>query len=353
MTLTPENIFTEQDINSSQSKVGISILICTYNPEAQIFHRTLKSIESLIIPAGVSVECIITDNNSPTPVSQLAYVREFIDRCPWARIIQETQQGLTFARMAGFYAAKNSLILFIDDDNEVSSSYLDALVNLFAEYSTVGAWGPGNVNVEFMGEVSEWFRNSFKHLYQDRHTKYNQYGLVGETWASFYPFGTGLVLRREIVARYCDEVKNGNLCSSDRKGKSLSSGGDIQIVWEGIKMGYAAGVAPSLVVNHLIPANRSTLDYVKRLSFGTADSYFPCIVSSFPEMKSSALAGMPNSFAISRSVMRRIIVHSIRLKFTDLIINLANYLGAVSGQYQVAEQNNQVVNYLIQIFKLR
>jgi glycosyltransferase involved in cell wall biosynthesis len=353
MTLTPENIFTEQDIDPSPSKAGISILICTYNPEAQIFHRTLKSVESLIIPAGVPVECIITDNNSLTPVNQLTYVREFLDRCPWARIIQETQQGLTFARMAGFYAAKNSFILFIDDDNEVSSSYLDALVNLFAEYSTVGAWGPGNVKVEFMGEVSEWFRSSFNHLYQDRHTNYNQYGLVRETWASFYPFGTGLAVRREIVARYCDEVKNGNLCSSDRKGKSLSSGGDNQIVWEGIKMGYAAGVAPSLVVNHLISANRSTLDYVKRLSFGTADSYFPCIVSSFPEMKSSVIAGMPNSFAISRSLIRRTIVHSIRLKFTDLIINLANYLGAVSGQYQVAGQNNQIVSYFIQIFKLR
>jgi glycosyltransferase involved in cell wall biosynthesis len=353
MTSIPENIFTEQKLDKSQSKLGISILICTYNPVEGIFHRTLKSVESLIIPAGVPVECIIIDNNSPTPVSQLAYVREFLDRCPWARIIQETQQGLTFARMAGFGAAKNSFILFVDDDNEISSSYLDALVKLFSEYSTVGAWGPGNVNVEFMGEVSEWFRNSFKHLYQDRHTNYTQYGLVRETWASFYPFGTGLAVRREILARYCDEVNNGNLCSSDRKGKSLSSGGDTQIVWEGIKIGYAAGVAPSLVVNHLIPANRSTLDYVKRLSFGTADSYFPCIVSSFPEMRASALAGMPNSFTLSRSVIRRIIVHSIRLRFTDLIINLANYLGAVSGQYQVAGQNNQIVNYLIQILKLK
>jgi Glycosyl transferase family 2 len=353
MISTPENTVTEQTLYSSQTEFGIGILICTYNPEEQIFRRTLKSVESLIIPASVPVECIIVDNNSPTPVAQLDYVREFLDRCSWARVIQETQQGLTFARMAGFRAANNSFILFIDDDNEVSSPYLETLVNLFSKYPSVGAWGPGNINVEFMGNVSEWFSKNFKLLFQERHSKHNEYGCIPETWAYFYPFGTGLAVRREILEQYCDEVNNGNLCSSDRKGKSLSSGGDNQIVWEGIKMGYAAGVAAGLSVNHLIPSSRSNLDYVKRLRFGTADSYPSCIVSSFPALKPSIVANLPSSLAIFVKLIGKMIKHFATLKFRGLAINLAGYIGNVSGQYKVAERNNQIVDFTIQLLKLR
>jgi glycosyltransferase involved in cell wall biosynthesis len=331
----------------------IAIIVCTYNPDERIFSRTLASIVKQEIPSEFNVECTIVDNNSQTPIVQLPYVQEFLNNCNWARVIQEPLQGLTFARIAGFQAVEKSLIVFVDDDNEISSLYLKELVDLFAKYPTVGAWGPGNVNVEFMGNVSEWFSNNFKELFQERHTRYNQYGCVPETWASFYPFGTGLAVRRKILERYCNEVNNGNLCSADRKGKSLSSGGDIQIVWEGIKMGYAAGVAPALEVNHLIPANRANLDYVKRLNFGTADSYLPCFVSSFPEMKSSIVADMPSSSSIVRTMVRKMIVHFIKLKLRVLTIDLANHLGAASGYYQVAQKNNRIVNFMIQKLKLR
>jgi hypothetical protein len=353
MISTPENTLTEQAVYSSQTEFGISILICTYNPEQQIFRRTLKSVESLIISADVPVECIIIDNNSPTPLKQLDYVGEFLDRCPWARVIQETQQGLTFARMAGFRAANNSLILFIDDDNEVSSLYLETLVDLFAKYPSVGAWGPGNINVEFMGNVSEWFSKNFKLLFQERHSKHTEYGCIPETWAYFYPFGTGLAVRRRILAQYCSEIQNGNLSAPGRKGKALSSGDDNQIVWEGIKMGYAAGIAAGLSVNHLIPANRSNLDYVKRLRFGTADSYIPSMVSSFPELKPSIVADLPSSLAVAIKVIGKTIKHFATFKFRGLSINLAGYLGDVSGKYKVAEKNNRVVNFLIQKLKLR
>jgi glycosyltransferase involved in cell wall biosynthesis len=333
--------------------LSISILICTYNPDEQIFRRTLKSVESLILREDIPVECIIVDNNSTLPVSQLIFVREFLDRCPWVRVIQEVQQGLTFARVAGFRASNNECIVFIDDDNEVSASYVEVLADLFTKYLSVCAWGPGTVNVEFMDNVSEWFSNTFKHLFQERQAKYNQYGCLPETWASFYPFGTGLAVRREVLARYCDEVESGNLSAVDRKGKSLSSGGDMQIVWEGIKMGYAAGVAPKLAVNHLIPSSRSNLEYIKRLSFGTADTYYPCFNDSFPEMKSSIVADMPSSYLIVKSVFRKIVAHFIKLKLRLLKIDLAQYLGATSGFYQVAQKNNLIVDFMIEKLRLR
>lgn len=160
--------------------LDFSLLVCTYNPSEQVFRRTLKSIESLVIPVDTQIECIIVDNNSSTPVIQLDYVQEFIQYCPWAKVIKETQQGLIFARIAAFQAAKNSIIVFVDD-NEVSSLYLKELVDLFVKYPSVAAWGPGNVRVELMEGVSDWFSSNCKRFFQEKHIKYTEYGCVPGT----------------------------------------------------------------------------------------------------------------------------------------------------------------------------
>jgi glycosyltransferase involved in cell wall biosynthesis len=332
---------------------SVSILVCTYNPIEQIFKRVLNSIKSLKIPIGVNIECIIIDNNSQISVEQMGYVREFIQNCDWAKVIQEPLVGLTFARISGFQASVNNLILFVDDDNQLSDSYLQALINLFQKYPSVAAWGPGTIDVEFMGEVSDWFSNNFKHVFQERHAKYNQYGCVPEAWTSFYPFGTGLVVKREILDKYCDEFKNGNLCSLDRKGKDLSSGGDVQIVWEAIKMDYAAGVAPTLIVKHLISVNKSNFDYVKRLVFATSYSYFICLTNSFPGSKADAIEFAPTTGSLLRRVIRKTIRYSIKFQFGLLIIDLADYLGVESGRYQSVDKNNRMLDLMVKLLKLR
>ena len=333
--------------------LGFSLLVCTYNPDEQVFSRTLKSIQSLVIPGDIPVEYIIVDNNSSPPITQLDYVQEFIRDCPWAKVIQETRQGVAFARVTGFQVTKNSVIMMVDDDNEISSLYLKSLVDLFTKYPSVAAWGPGNINVEFIGDASDWFSNNCKRFFQEKHIRHNEYGCVPETWASFYPYGTGLTTRREVMERYCSEMKSGNFTAPSRQGKSLSSGEDNQIVWEAIKMGYAAGISPSLTVNHLIATRKSNLDYVKRLSFGTASSFLSCLVDSFPEVKPWVLANTPSSLSIARSVIKKTIQYSIKLEFRMLIIDLANYLGGVSSHYLVAQKSNPIVNFMVQQLKLR
>ncbi len=337
----------------NSAKLGISILICTYNPDEQIFKRTLNSVASLNVPALLPIECIIVDNNSPVPIEELAYVREFLDRCSWARVITEKQQGLTFARIAGIEASSNSIGIFIDDDNEVVPTYLETITDLFSKYTSVGAWGPGNVNVEFMDSVSDWFRNNFQNVFQERHVRFNEYGCIPETWMSFYPIGTGLCVRREILEKYREEVKNGNLSSSDRKGKALSSGGDIQLVWEGIKMGLAAGVAPALSVNHLIPANRSTLAYVKRLNFGTAACALPCKYGSFPDLKSAEIPAPATTSDILQVLIKSTIKYSLKFKLNLLATDLASYLGYVYGGYQVCQKHNPVLDFIVDKLDLR
>jgi glycosyltransferase involved in cell wall biosynthesis len=332
---------------------SLSILICTYNPEAQIFQRVLKSIESLKIPDGIFVEGIIVDNNSKIPVDTLPYVQDHLEKCPWIRVIQEPQQGLGFARLKGIEKASGSTILFIDTDNEVAPDYLEAVCTFLQQYPHVAAVGPGHISVDFLGEVSEWFKNNFRAVFQEKHTDSVAYACIPAAWLDCYPIGTGLVIRKEVFEHYYSAFQNGTLTAVGRTGKSMTSGDDIQIIWQTIKAGYAVGVCPDMKVSHLIPESRANMEYVTRLHFGTSASYIPALVECFPQERQHLLTSIPSTLKIIYRVTRITIKQILHRNFRRTPFELAGYLGGVSGHYHTAEKNNPIADFIIKQLNLR
>jgi glycosyltransferase involved in cell wall biosynthesis len=334
--------------------LGFGILICTYNPEEQIFRRTLKSVESLILPEGIPVECVIVDNNSPSPIEQLPYVRAFLEKCPWARVIREPQQGVGFARITGMAQMPSSAIIFVDTDNEVAPDYLQVTADFLKRYPHIAAVGPGKVKVEFLDAVSDWFANNFRaSIFQEKNLETIEYACIPATWLDCYPIGTGLVLRKEVFESYHKAFQQGHLTATGRLGKSLASGEDIQMIWQAIKMGQAAGVCPDLKVTHLIPASRSNLNYVKRIVFGAASAYLPALVESFPEERQTIISTTPSSLGIIYRVSQIILKQVRKFNLRMIRIDLANYLGITYGHLQVIQQRNAILDFMIQRLKLR
>jgi len=313
-----------------QVQTDYSIIVCTYNPQHLTFKRVLYSLSELRIPEGVTIECVIVDNNSNNSVENEDYVQEFLEQCPWAKVIEESNQGLTFARIAGVRATTAPIVVFVDDDNELDPHYLEAIHKCYSNYPCVAAWGPGNIRVEFIEPVSEWFDRNFRSLFQERNCAYFEYGCVRATWTSFYPVGTGLVILRSVLDKYCETIMVGRVTSTDRKGNSLSSGGDIQIVWEAVKQGWAAGVSPDLKVNHLIPAKRTSLSYIQRLCFGTGSSYSPALVEAWPE-EECRLPQVPRLLRVYRHLLRIALQSFLRGDGYLIKVQWAKYLGEISG----------------------
>lgn len=322
-------------MNKKQFINDFSIVICTFNPEEKIFLRTLNAIESFIIPEELKIECVIVDNNSTVPVNKLPYVQSFLKRVPWAKVIQEKKQGLTFARLTGAKATNSSFIIFIDDDNEPARNYIEAAKRNLENYQCIAALGPGKIHVEFIGSVSGWFDKNFRACFQERDCKHIEYGRIMSKWMNFYPFGTGLIVRRDVIEQYCQAIEDGRLASLDRRGSSLSSAGDIQIVWEAIKMGYAAGIAPNLQVNHLISKTKTNLGYIKRLTFGTASSYYPALIESFPEELDNVCPSTVSNQAILSKALKITLRDIIKFQQNLLPIHLAQFLGGVTGMIRV------------------
>ncbi|MGN6491565.1 MAG: glycosyltransferase [Agriterribacter sp.] len=264
-------------------EIDYSIVVCTYNPEEEIFKRCLAAICSLNT-AGLSTEVIIVDNNSPAPVAGLPYVQEYLRKIPGAKTIFVKEQGERFARMGGIEESKGKYIVYFDTDNEPHSDYLQVLKMLNAQYPDVAAWGPGNVWVDFIGGVEAGIEEYAKGAFQERHEKEIRYAADPE-WQSSYPFGTGLCTLGVLLKEYVTLAKRGELTPPGRKGNQLSSGADTQMVLLCIKKGYSAGVAPNLKLVHIIPRVRANKKYLFRLVYGTFVAYESCSMQVFPEKR--------------------------------------------------------------------
>lgn len=331
----------------------LSIVVPTYNPEERILSRIVTAIESLEIDNGSRVECVIVDNNSKRPVKELACVKAFLDRCTWAEVIQEPRQGLVFSRIAGIKATTAPAIVFFDDDNEPAPDYLSVARRCLKDWPSVAIWGPGRISVVFLDPVPDRFRQSFGEAFNERRQQYPEYGCVPASWTHFYPAGMGQVIRREVAERYIEAVESGLLTSTGRSHGSLASAEDMQLVWEAVKMGHAAGVHPQLQMTHLIPARRSNVSYVKRLTFGCASSYSPALVESFPSERANVSNQIPSNAHILKRLLQITSRELLRLRVSYLTVELAGFLGEVVGGLCAARsKKREWVFGLVKLLKL-
>ncbi len=263
----------------------LSVILCTYNAGEDSLRRTISAVAGFASENDSNWECVVVDNNSSPPILDRPSISSIVRSCSRIRVVVEGRQGLAFARLRGVAETTGEVIVFFDDDNEPSTTYLREVDRLFRDHPNVGVFGPGQVEVEFIGCVPPWIDSSCRHFFQERRSNFTEYACLRTPWHTVYPPGTGQSVRRVVMERYATRVADGACTATDRKGDSLSSGGDGQIVHTAVLMGYAAGICPELRVRHLIPESRCTVEYLSRLSYGVTAALLPAAVESFPELR--------------------------------------------------------------------
>lgn len=328
----------------------IAIIVCTYNPNEIIFERVLNSITKLISPPNIELECIIVDNNSTIPLKDISYIDGILQKNKWIHVISEKKQGLTNARIAGFKHTNASLLVFFDDDNEVHSNYLISIPPLIIAYPFVGVWGPGRINVEFIKQPLDKWILSNKSVFQEKTQDHIQYGCIRK-WESYFPAGTGQVVKREVIEEYYNQIRSGQITLSDRSKDNLSSGGDVQIVFTAIRLNMCAGISPELKINHLISESKTRLSYIKKLYFGTSSSYKKALVQIFPSEYSKI--HLQTTFEIIKQILFLFTKNTILGKYKQLQCELAAYAGDVVGNYNTMNKPTPlIINILIKILSI-
>src|SRR5512135_3394307 len=116
-----------------------SVIICTWN-RAKSLAVTLESIERSELPASVSWEVLIVDNNSKDDTK--AVFEQFQRRQPQRyRYVFEPRQGKSFALNTAIDNARGAILVFTDDDVTVDPHWLAETVAIFDRQPCAGVGG--------------------------------------------------------------------------------------------------------------------------------------------------------------------------------------------------------------------
>lgn len=245
--------------------MNCSIIICTYNGKNRL-QSTLEHIARQQFSSRISVELLLIDNNSSDGTFEWAETWFQVNEFPFNwRILVERKQGLSFARKLGVEEAKYPIILFCDDDNYLNSDYIQLGAKYLELNSQVGVLG-GCGFPEFESESPYWFTR-YSHSYG--------VGTLGKKNEIQPPnswhYGAGCFFR-SIALKKLNDLGFVSLLS-DRKGNSLSSGGDVELCLAVQNLGYKLAFDPELKFVHFIEKHRLSWGYYLNLKSGTASSF--------------------------------------------------------------------------------
>lgn len=307
----------------------ISIVTCAYNPNYSLFTKLYHAIGLSISATNLVVEWIIIDNSSFSPISEQKFLKS-AKKLFSLKIVIEKEPGLTAARTRGIYEAKGEWIIFFDDDNEPESDYLNNCAKLIKQHPKVGIWGAGNIRVSFSSEnVNPWIASK-KSVFQER--KLSKVEISNyQGWQAWYPIGTGMVARKDILIDYVKQLEDWNYNVSDRRGKSLTSGGDVQIVLHALKRGYLVGSSPELKLVHWISDEKSTTSYLLRHGFWISSSTLATHNQVYPD-GAIEFSGITN-LALLRIVYSTLRIYLIKEGFRQVLYRISKRFGECNARY--------------------
>jgi len=241
-----------------------SVIICTHNPRRNFFDRVLEGLRKQTLSHD-SFELVVVDNLSDPGV--LTHVD--LSWHPNYKIVVEEELGLTMARLRGFRESRGEIIVFCDDDNILNENYLEQALLIAGLYPFLGAWG-GQCEGEFEVFLPGWANEGFFRSIGVRSVKEIQ-------WSNLLnhccPVGAGMVLRRQVADAYIRKVQSDPMqIKLGRSGSSLMSCEDIALANVASEIGMGTGLFPALILKHLIPRERLTLEYYERLTEGITAS---------------------------------------------------------------------------------
>ena len=247
------------------TKPGVSIVICCYN-SSSVLPETLRYICTQKVPSNIPWEVIIVDNASTD--NTFIAAREIWNRynCLASfKIVKESEPGLSAARLKGFNTAKYDFIIFCDDDNRLNNDYVKNVYEIMTSNKDIGVLG-GQSKAEFDIIEPSWFKD-----WKNSYAIGKQFDSDGDiTFSRGYVWGAAMAVRKEAW----DELMTKGFRSllTDRKGNSLSAGGDTEICYALRNEGWKIWYDHRLKFKHYISEKRLNWKYLRKLfrGFGQA-----------------------------------------------------------------------------------
>lgn len=241
----------------------LSVLIPSHNPRKELMSQVLDALRCQSLPLE-RWELLLIDNASEPPFSPDALAWH-----PQGRLVREPRLGLTHARLRGIAEAKAELLVWVDDDNVLDSNYLQEALAAFQTNPRLGAAGGSSVAC-YAEPPPAWFQEGLVPLGCRDHGDeplWMSWRDQPPHYPSQAPIGAGLVIRREAIQLWADQLeRDARRRAFGRTGQALSSGEDNDINLTLLAHGWELAYLPQLRLTHHIPAARLQRAYQQRLA---------------------------------------------------------------------------------------
>ena len=240
----------------------LSIVISTYNNASSLV-RTLESVAKQDADRSLW-ECVVVNNASTddTRSKVEALIKEYNHIN--LRLVDEPQQGLSFARNRGIAESCGDFIAFIDDDETVNSGFVSAYLDLFLNHGAFAA--AGTVKACYDSARPRWMSKYTEQMIANPMELGDK---IVTITSNITPPGGNMAFNRDIFNLY-----GGFDTELGRKGSELL-GGEENDIFERIRnLGERVFYAPNAIVYHHIGENKLTREYFEKLSYGVGVSKY-------------------------------------------------------------------------------
>jgi glucosyl-dolichyl phosphate glucuronosyltransferase len=236
--------------------IQISIIICTYNRDKYVYSVLQRIAENHYNTDEYEIVLI---NNNSTDHTELECTRFKHDyQNINFRYIEETRQGLSYARNRGISEAHGEILVFLDDDAFVEKNYLQNLTDFLNQHPDIAAFG-GRIIPKFEdGKSPKWLCK-----WTSPWVSAMDMGDKPKLFkGSSYPIGANMGMKKSCIHNQVFNVTLG------RSKKNLMGGEEKDFFYRLKKKNLQIYYIPNIEVHHVIPPYRTTKEYVKKIGMG-------------------------------------------------------------------------------------
>ena len=231
----------------------ITVCICTYN-RSNSLARTLKSFKA--IPRTHNWVLLVVDNNSKDNTKDI--IKFFNDDLP-IKYVKETAQGLSHARNRAIKECFGDLLIFTDDDVQVTSSWISEFISAANHFSEADYFG-GKVLPYWPSGRPNWLNDESMALLGGLFVRYD----LGSAARMFTdgeptPFGASFAVRRRLFEHLAPfRTDLGPI------GTIPGRGDDSEYLGRARDMGFKGAYVGTALCSHWVDPARLRLIYMYR-----------------------------------------------------------------------------------------
>jgi glucosyl-dolichyl phosphate glucuronosyltransferase len=247
-----------------------SIIIPTINRSASL-RITIESLLALNYPPR-DYEILIVDNGSKDNTRAVAEAAIESNVESQIKYYYEPVPGLLSGRHRGAFESRGDILIYVDDDIETDSHWLEAISEAFEDPEVHLVGGKNLPKYKSTTPVwldAFWYRDGA--LSQCFYLSLVDFGDQLAEIDPLYVWGLNFSIRKETLF----ELGGFNPDTVPKSLQSYQGDGDTGLAWKVKAAGYKVIYQPTALVYHIVPNDRLNLDYFKeRMYFaGVSDSY--------------------------------------------------------------------------------